>query len=1065
MSLKVYKASAGSGKTYRLALEYIALALQTPSPNNYSKILAVTFTNMATAEMKERILIQFYNLADGGKDKNFMADISSMLNISPAEVKERAKKTLKAIIHDYDSFRVETIDSFFQSLLSNLAYELKLSRTFRVDLDTNEVISRAVDEMLLSVGGKNQLTPLILKYMQDHIDQSEGWNISRELKSFAKKNIFGDDYMRNEKCINDFLSDQKGFKEWYSELNKKYENYREKVLTPAHKLNDILKTNEAASLKAYSGMCKYVNELISGNFAAVPTASTITNCLKDSNELLKNDLKKDEFFVNLAQKVKLLLAAIDEGLSCDGASVFLNTYLLVQKNIVPLRLLSAIANEVTRINHENNTLLLPKTLELFSKLVEKDDSSFVFERSGTRFQHILIDEFQDTSHLQWDNFQRMFEECLSQGNECMLVGDVKQSIYRWRGGDWRILNNINSKSQSLKRNYRSKQVIVEFNNNFFERAICKLNALNGTDKLDSSDLVSHIYEDVKQESLDKSGEGYVRVNLMNKEASDEELLDDLYVQIVKLHTEYAVPYDKMSILVRSNADISTIIDYFSVNHPDIPFTSDEAFKLSSSSAVMLLINALKCLVNREDTVALEMCKRYVRYFSDNYAVTMPLVDITFFDTYRDEWQKKSLFELCLLLISTFKLTECEEHNAGQSAYLFSFCDYILDFLDNKSSDIKSFLQYWDDVLIKKSIAVNVKDSIYIMTIHKSKGLQRHTIFVPFCNWPLDKDFPDDVLWCSTNTLDKPFNELPLVPINTYQSKKVLASYFKSAYQNEHLMQRIDCFNALYVALTRAENNMLIWSKCRPRNNNTVNVLMKCLSDENVESSVNNSGKKEAMQVLEYGSLQKFIPKANKKDDNPLVMDDVCKIDTQMRTHPIKVGFMESNRAKDFLRELTDAAQEEESKEHTKSLSYVERGNLYHYILSQVKLATDLHQVVQKAMNEGMFPCMNEAQSIEKLLQRRLADPSVAPWFDGSCSIYTECSLLERSGGEVIVHKPDRVMKKDNKFIVVDYKFASYREEYVQQVRRYIRTLEKMSHSEVEGYLWFVYKGEVLKVTL
>ena len=212
MSLKVYKASAGSGKTYRLALEYIALALQTPSPNNYSKILAVTFTNMATAEMKDRILIQLYNLADGGKDKNFMADISSMLNISPAEVKERAKKTLKAIIHDYDSFRVETIDSFFQSLLSNLAYELKLSRTFRVDLDTNEVISRAVDEMLLSVGGKNQLTPLILKYMQDHIDQSEGWNISRELKSFAKKNIFGDDYMRNEKCINDFLSDQKGFK-------------------------------------------------------------------------------------------------------------------------------------------------------------------------------------------------------------------------------------------------------------------------------------------------------------------------------------------------------------------------------------------------------------------------------------------------------------------------------------------------------------------------------------------------------------------------------------------------------------------------------------------------------------------------------------------------------------------------------------------------------------------------------------------------------------------------------------------------------------------------------------
>lgn len=1080
MSLKVYKASAGSGKTYKLALEYIALALQTSSPNNYSKILAVTFTNMATAEMKERILVQLYNLAKGGKDKDFMADLCEILNISQKEVAERACNTLKAIIHDYDHFRVETIDSFFQSLLSNLAHELKLSRTFRVDLDIHEIISKAVDELLLAMGSNNPLTPLLMKYMQDHIDRSEGWNIARDLKSFAKKNIFGDDYMRNEESINEFLSEKKQFKEWQDELRAKFQHYHKELLTPVKNLHDLLKLDQAASLTGYSGLCKYVNELMADNFAAVPTVKAVTECLNDSKKLLKKSLQSDEYFVSLASDVASCLREIDRVLSDKEASPFLNTYMLVRKNIVPLCLLSAIANEVTRINHENNTLLLPKTLELFSKMVKEDDSSFVFERTGTTFRHILIDEFQDTSHLQWDNFRNLLIDRLAQGDECMLVGDVKQSIYRWRGGDWAILDEISKNKPgktkdslpfeveniSLKTNFRSKKVIVDFNNDFFDRAIRKLNSINRFDDLDDSDLVASIYEDVKQVTVDKVGEGYVRVNLMDKKASDEDLLDDLYEQITRLHADYEIPYDKMSILVRNNADIVKIIDYFTVNHPEIPFTSDEAFKLSSSSAVTLLINALKFLANSEDTVALEMCKRYVRFFSQTYAVEIPMVCDDFFANYRNELNRKSLYDLCLSLLNAFKLTECEKRGAGQSAYLFSFFDYLLEYLDKKSSDINGFLQYWDDVLIKKSIAVNIKDSIYIMTIHKSKGLQRHTIFVPFCNWVLDKDFQEDILWCKTDVLNSPWDKLPLAPINTFQSKRVLSSKFKPAYQREHLMQRIDSLNALYVALTRAESNLLIWSKPR-KNNNSVNILMQCLLSDNQVSEEESHADVEQMQILQYGSLQKYKIKEEKKSDNPLVLDHAKKIDIQMCVHPIKVGFVESNQSKDFLRDLSNAeVNEGDSNQQKNTLSYLDRGNLYHSLLSQVKHATDLTNVIQKAMNEGLFPNVAEAQRIEKLLRRRLSDSSVSTWFDGSCQLYTECSLLERTAnGEVVVHTPDRVMKQGDKYIVVDYKFASFRDEYVEQVRRYMKTLARMSNSNVEGYLWFVYKGEVLKVTM
>lgn len=1086
MCLKVFKASAGSGKTYQLALEYIVLALQTSSPNNFSKILAVTFTNMATAEMKDRILIQLYNLANDGLDKDFMKKVCEGLrkfkenrDINEKEVQRRAANTLRAIIHDYDHFRVETIDSFFQSLLSNLAHELKLSRTFRVDLDIDDAISNAVDELLLTIDGRIHLSDLILSYMQDHVDQSEGWNIARDLKSFAKKNIFSDDYMRKEYLINKFLSDEKHFGKWQKELKDKFEAYHQKLLPPLQKLNELLNSEQASLLKAYSGMRDYVSDLMADNFAAVPSAKTINACMEDSGELLKKTQKDDKNLIALAEQIASLLRDIKQVLSKDDAANFMNTYKLVQKNMVPLRLLSAIGSEVTRINNESNTLLLPKTLELFSNMVQTEDASFVFERAGTTFQHILIDEFQDTSYLQWDNFKRLLVERLSQGDECLLVGDVKQSIYRWRGGDWKILDNLSKLAHTLNldTNFRSKQVVVECNNHFFDRAVCKLDSLNETDGLDSTKLVSKIYADVEQKPNDQSGEGYVRVNLLDKDAEDDALLEDLYKQIALLHDEYAIPYNKMSVLVRSNKEILKIIEYFTVNHSEIPFTSDEAFKLSSSAAVMLLVYLLKHVVDKTDTLALEMANHYHRFFSTTYSVEMPTLDEDFFEKLRSETDRVSIYELCQSLILKLKFSQCEERGAGQSAYLFSFFDYLLDYLDNKSSDLNGFLQYWDDTLFNKSIAVSVTDSIYIMTIHKSKGLQRHTIFVPFCNWTLDKDYQDDVLWCSTEDMEKPLSELSLVPINTYQSKRVKSSFFNPAYQKEHLMQRVDNFNALYVALTRAETNLLIWSKPR-KMAKTVNLLVQCLLEEDNYFQKSVPADNEQMQILTRGKLLNFQSK--KKDDeeevpvktNPLVMDNARNIDVKMDIHDKKVSFMESNQAKDFLRdlvndvELTDETTQFNTKEQDDGMSYVERGNLYHYLLSQVKLKTDLHQVVQKSINEGLFPNQVEAQRFEKLMERRLANPAVTAWFDGSCQIHAECSLLMRNeSGEVVQQTPDRVMKCGDKFIVVDYKFASHREDYVKQVRGYMEALAKMSHTKVEGYLWYVYKGEVCQVTL
>lgn len=1071
MSLKVYKASAGSGKTFQLALEYISLALREESPLTFSQILAVTFTNKATAEMKDRILAQLYNLAHGQQDRTFFEELKKLLpDLSVRDIEIRAARTLRAIIHNYDRFRVETIDSFFQSLLTNLAHELNLSRTFRINLDQDEVISQAVDRLLITLrtSQNDNVSRIILHYMEEQIDDNKGWNISNSLKSFSGQNLFNETYLKNEENLNQELSDIQKIGRLKHTIHTRRQELKEPLHQHAIQLLDLLENGHSTahpqSLKSIKALLKFTYSILADDYSAdIPV--TLVKATNDWKPLLKKELQKDADYQELAQKVSEHLSAIIP--PYEENRVFMNTSELVLQKITPLILLNTIGREVNALSRETGSFLLAKTPDLFNKMVKQEDASFVFERNGITFRHIMIDEFQDTSGNQWKNFKNLLIENLAQGDECMLVGDIKQSIYRWRGGNWKILGNIENEMKylgkvdirALENNFRSQLQIIDFNNRLFESIARKYQ-----DAPNHYDIISHIYQDVRQNGNPSANKGYVRAAMIDRKADKEDVMDDLCQQILFLHDEKHIPFDQMGILVRRNKEAVSIIEYIAGHYPQIPVTSDEAFRLSASPCVMLLVNTLKALSAPDNTVARELVSRYLLTIQQ-YAASGPMPDPEILYNDRERLIHMPLFELCYQLTGFYGMPLAEQHGLGQSAFLYSFMDNVRSFIDENSSSLSGFVEYWDNCLCKKFITVNVRDSVYIMTIHKSKGLQRHTILIPFCDWVMDKDYPDDTIWCNTSHLAEPFNRFPLLPIATYSSTKVRNSEFKEPYELEHLEQTIDSINELYVALTRAECNLLLWSQESTRPNQVHTLLQHFFTTETEPGQA-------SWDIHTYGEPHDYVAKSHKLLDNPLETDHAVQLDQHLSASSPHTEFKQSNKALDFVATIHEADtgnQDDtgaESAERTKDRQYyIDRGKLLHRLFSLIHSSDDIDQAISTLAHEGVIDYKREHDTLYRFITKRIGNPKVSPWFDGSWTLFTECNILTRNADhKVIQYRPDRVMQKGDTTIILDYKFGNFDDSYIAQVQNYMKALQQMGYKHIEGYLWFVYKDQVVEVS-
>ena len=1068
--LTVYKASAGSGKTFTLATEYIRLLVE--NPQSYRNILAVTFTNKATEEMKMRILSQLYGIwKELPESDNYLANIQEKTGLEPRIIRERAGMALNNLTHNYNYFRVETIDTFFQSVLRNMARELDLTTNLRIGLNDYQVEELAVDQLIEDLTTTDVMLQWILKYIMENISDDKSWNVISQIKKFGQ-NIFKDYYKDVSTTLDQKMSEEGFFDNYTTHLRELRKAAEEHMKEIGESFFDTLES-EGLTIDDLSnkqrGIASFFNKIRKGDFDPSIVNTTVANHLDNPEKWCAKNHPKREQIIQLAESClgNILRYAVD---AREQQWKIFQSANLTLRHLNQLRLLSSIERKVRELNETENRFLLSDTQQLLHSLIDGSDSPFIFEKIGTQLEHVMIDEFQDTSTIQWQNFKVLLTETMSHENGTnLIVGDVKQSIYRWRSGDWRLLNGIEQQFnqmlmeiKSLSTNYRSTRRVITFNNIFFRHAAeIEYQALGELDCAEREQL-QKAYADVEQKVPDnRPDKGRISITLLPNDEYQQAVLQNVVDSVQEL-IEKGVEQKEIAILVRINNQIPLIAQYFLEHLPGVNVVSDEAFRLDASSAVCLMIQALQLLIHPDDIltkasiVKTWLCTIQGRELNDNeYMIAGNNLDGYLPEAYIahfDELSTLPLYELAERIYSIFELHRIE----GQGAYLCAFYDQLADFVNQNTTDIQSFLNEWNESLYKKTIQSDEANGIRLISIHKSKGLEFDHVIIPFCDWTLEKQ-TDNIIWCQPQ--EAPFSDLPIVPID-YSQNKLIGTIYEQDYLHEHLQNTVDNLNLLYVAFTRAAKSLNVIGKRDAKNSRSALIEM-CLPlvavdlpDAQLDGMENN----QTAIVFTLGEMASTaIPtdstSINSPSKNPFLQESQ-PISVSIRNYDSKVDFRQSNRSRDFI--MGDDIDQQHR--------YIQAGSVLHEIFSTIQTEKDIPEALQRLQFEGiLYDEEMTAERITTMLRKRLSDPRVASWFSSRWTLFNECTILSVENGEVKEHRPDRVMTDGNEWIVVDFKFGHPAPEYHQQVRGYMDLLSSMGHQNVKGYLWYVYSNKIEEV--
>ena len=1087
MELLVYKASAGSGKTFTLAVEYIKLLIL--NPRAYRQILAVTFTNKATAEMKERILTQLYGIwkEDPASDaylKRIKEDLASS-PLSDKELRRRAGMALQYMLHDYSRFRVETIDSFFQSVMRNLARELELSPNLNIELNNTDVLSDAVDSMIEKLTPSSPVLAWLLDYINERIADDKRWNVSNEVKSFGR-NIFDESYIERGEGLRLKLRSPEAIKLYRDVLREMETDALEQMKGFYDQFEGELDGHALVpeDLKGGArGIGSYFRKLRDGRLSDKDVMNvTLQNSLADAkNWATKTSSRKDDI-IRLAETSLIPLLQDAERLRPQKNRT-INSCRLSLQHLNKLQLLNHIDEEVRTLNREHNRFLLSDTSALLHKLVHEGDSSFVFEKIGANIRNVMIDEFQDTSRMQWDNFRLLLLEGLSQGADSLIVGDVKQSIYRWRNGDWGILNSLGStrsesqlpfpfpvRVKTLKINRRSETNVINFNNRLFTAAVDHLNTLYLEELKEECFPLKEAYADVAQESPKTDNKGYVKVSFIEpdeEQSYTEKTLSALGEEVQRLLSA-GVKLNDITILVRKNKNIPSIADYFD-KELHLPIVSDEAFRLDASLAICMLIDALRYLSNPEEKIArASLIANYKlqtshergtetgkaggnladwhQLLTADVATVLPAE----FISRMDELRLMPLYELLEELFTLFNMGSIGK----QDAYLFAFFDAVTEYLQSNSSDLDGFIRYWDETLCSKTIPSGEMDGIRIFSIHKSKGLEFHTVLIPFCDWKLENETYNQLVWCTAP--ESPYNSIDLVPVN--YSFTMAESVYRQDYLDERLQLWVDNLNLLYVAFTRAGKNLILWSK-KDQKGTMAELLSAALprvaqagegswnEDEKIYESGTTCPSEEKSPHSAGNTESKVVYKLAQKP---------VKLPVHMESMRHDIEFRQSNRSADFIAGVDEAES---------SQRFINRGRLLHTLFSAIETEEDIDDAINRLVFEGVIGRTETEEEIRELTHRAFSQPQIKDWYSGTWQLFNECDIIWQENGELRNRRPDRVMMRNGTIVVVDFKFGKPSKRYNKQVQGYIELLVRMGYdaNAISGYLWYVEEEIIEKV--
>ncbi len=1031
--IKILKASAGSGKTFMLAYEYVRCVIRRPML--YRNILAVTFTKKATGEMKGRILKELHTLTLKDGARHFMEMLITDCSMSEEQIRVSAKIALELILNDYSNFSVMTIDSFFQKIVRSFIKELHLESDYTIDFNTDYLLTLSIDNLIRRSDNDETLRGWIESYIDDRLDSSKKADIRRSMAALSKK-ILTEEF------------DKSYFEDYAKELMPFFDRMKEirsevlaNVSGEAQKFIDYTLANDitqdllpGGSRGVYSYMVKV------SNGEMIPPSATVSKSILDISKWKKCPKEHQPTLLSILETtVNYIETNIKDFYTID-------TILETHRTFV---LLGDISKELNSLCSEGNKMILSNTNHLITKLVEGNDIPYIFEKVGSIYSIIMIDEFQDTSRGQWGSFRPLIENIISiapsSESPVTLVGDIKQSIYRWRGGDWRILGEEVEQvigregviEQLLATNYRSREQVINFNNQALRYCADTLNdTLNshiemirqeGNLSLESAsiyhNMLQRAYTSMEQTlpQNPKSG-GLIEV----LPYSDSENMEHLVAKI-KSAQDRGYKASDIAILCRKRPEAAAVVAYlleYKSSHPaecvgyNFDIISADGLRLKNSEVVQFIISVYR-LANGEDKLWLAFYNNFLK----RELTRLPnMQEMELFK----ELHSKPVSLSVEKIFNFYSLAD----KAENIPFLQALHSATMRFVDSERGDIASFIRWWDSESANLSIAFpEGHNAITVETIHKSKGLQFGVVLIPFCNWNLSP-LVNSSFWGVSD------NELYKLPGSTTQNmiinykKKLYEGYFSDSYIKEYILTVIENFNILYVALTRAESELYLMMPTKKGGALAVDSLLEGYL----------SGRTQFGEELRVSSA------------------DVANDDISFKTLP----YADSSERLIIHTESDKFFKDMESE--SASIDQRGRGIILHSLLERVNQLDEFDNVIEKELSSGSIT-KSEAEMLKTQIAEALKSDLVRSWFDSRYKVISERAMLlpNKESGALVQLRPDRVLVGDNQTIVVDYKFGAKRPSHRKQIERYIEVLSQMGYSNVCGYVWYVTQNDFTEI--
>ena len=1035
-----YKSSAGSGKTYTLVREFLRIVIESDNPTRYRNILAITFTNKAANEMKERVLSNLKELSED-IDSNLLVEFSKEFKIEKNVIREKSKKILQSVLHNYSDLKILTIDKFTHKIIRAFSKDLNLSNDFEIELDSDKILKEAIDLLVSKAGIEEYISKLLQEYLNKRIEEEENWKIEDSLFNFSRE------LLKEENTS--YLNQLKAFEDDQFENSKKFilKKFKEKE----NKLIEIGKS--AIELITRNGIDKgdfnrevvfnYFGKIWDKNFSSLllPDGKILTDAIENNIWLKKTASSAAQSAIDsITDELRSYYYELKE----EAKEYYL--FKLLKENIYNLMLIKEIYLSLEQIKEDGNVLMIADFNKLISEEIKHQPAPFIYEKIGERYKNIMIDEFQDTSVMQWHNLLPLIDNSLSIGEKTLVVGDAKQAIYRFRGGkveqfvklpnlidksddimleEREIALSHNYKEKELDTNYRSHNQVIEFNNWFFEGL-----------KMFLDEEKQVIYKNQEQNNTGKD-EGYVNLSFIEAEKEEK---DEINFEVIKSKIDECLEdgftQKDITILVDKNNQGTKISNYLLQN--DYQVVTSESLLIAENKEVNAVYNFLKYIQNNKDNSSkLEIIKFFFEEEKFSPALfnfsekTKNKADIKIEEltaTLSPEFNMERLYELSLYDMTETIIREFIPKSNTTNSFLVKFLDIIHSY-STKINDLKSFIDYFENKKNKLSLETPDSDAITIMTVHKSKGLQFKVVISAFTNWKFYPTNNRPNVWVS---LKEKFPEVPIGLLNL--KKEIEVTEFAFLKEQDEQQVKLDKFNMLYVALTRAEKRLYLLcdNKVSKKDGYYDNIINSYI----YQVAKNHPDFKEEELIIGERKKHKAI------------------IESQENTKKLKELVSTNWREKIRIsKQYQDLWGEQNYK------GKIAYGNLIHNILSNIESKKDTEEVILDFVEQGLIK-KSEVEEFVNEINEIMSIHGVDKWFSEELESLNEKEIISADGK---LYRPDKVIVMNGETHVVDFKTGEKQSSYSKQINNYGKLLEEMNYPVVKKFLLFTKEREIVEV--